>query len=382
MIAHEKAHPTQRREGEPLRVAIVGAGLAGLSCAYELERLGVLPVIFERQGAVGRPGLMVETMPQFLHHNPREDIFDYIRRDLGLPIAPHAAIRRLSLYSSRTTALLSGHLGYATMRGQGDHSLERQLLRHIVARVEFGQQPDLWELRRSFDWVVLATGTHESAEQFTRFTPGITWSLRGAVVEGDFDPTEQRLFLNTRYAGTGHGVITPSSEEQAVAAVWVPGVTGAEAELLWQAFQQSVGHLWRRVLQPIPVERLEIGLPVRQVVGNMVLVGHAGGFCEPLGITGQCPSLASGVFAARQIALGDRSLDRFARQFRAHYNRCWRLRRNLNAWTDDEMDGLVRAVHLTGHLATNAIPNILTPGAWLIDGLRLDDNPSPEPGHP
>jgi thioredoxin reductase len=31
-----------------LNVAIIGAGVAGLSCAFELEKYGITPVIFKK----------------------------------------------------------------------------------------------------------------------------------------------------------------------------------------------------------------------------------------------------------------------------------------------------------------------------------------------
>ena len=36
-----------------MRVAIIGAGLSGLSCALELERHGIKPDIFEKKDYVG-----------------------------------------------------------------------------------------------------------------------------------------------------------------------------------------------------------------------------------------------------------------------------------------------------------------------------------------
>lgn len=38
-----------------MRVAIIGAGISGLSCAYELEKNGIDPVIFEKNGRIGNP---------------------------------------------------------------------------------------------------------------------------------------------------------------------------------------------------------------------------------------------------------------------------------------------------------------------------------------
>lgn len=36
-----------------MKIAIIGAGLGGLACALECERLGVIPDVFERDESVG-----------------------------------------------------------------------------------------------------------------------------------------------------------------------------------------------------------------------------------------------------------------------------------------------------------------------------------------
>lgn len=362
-----------------MRVAIVGAGLAGLACAYELERLGVLPVIFERQRSLGKPDLVIETMAQFLHHNRGQDIFDHIRQDLGLPLNPHNMVHSMVLHSPSHDATLQGHLAYTTVRGHDDRSLERQLARHLAAEIRYGERPDVWELRRQFDWVVVATGNHEWSEALTRWTPHIDWSIRGATVLGSFNPTEQHLFFNSRYAKTGYAMISPIDERAAVVGVGVPGASGDEADRYWETFRQEVGLFWEREVAQVRVDHLQIGQPSSIVVGNVVLTGHAGGFCEPLSFSGQCPSLTSGVCAARQIVLGDRSLDRFARHFRAYYHQALRIRRTVNAWTDKEMDKLVQAVRYAGPLVTVPLPYIRI-GGWLLDALRAPDDPSPEVG--
>ncbi|MDD3146603.1 MAG: FAD-dependent oxidoreductase [Candidatus Riflebacteria bacterium] len=64
------------------KIAIVGAGPAGLSCAYFLARLGYKPKIFE---AAPRPGgMMVQTIPEY--RLPREMLAREIRMIEGLGV--------------------------------------------------------------------------------------------------------------------------------------------------------------------------------------------------------------------------------------------------------------------------------------------------------
>ncbi|MGC9449980.1 MAG: FAD-dependent oxidoreductase [Oceanipulchritudo sp.] len=57
------------------RIAIVGAGPAGLSCAYFLARLGYRPVVFEAESRPG--GMLVQTIPAY--RLPRETVAREIR---------------------------------------------------------------------------------------------------------------------------------------------------------------------------------------------------------------------------------------------------------------------------------------------------------------
>ena len=58
----------ENRKNAAKRIAIVGAGPSGLSCAYFLARLGYRPVVLE---AAPRPGgMMVQTIPAY--RLPRE----------------------------------------------------------------------------------------------------------------------------------------------------------------------------------------------------------------------------------------------------------------------------------------------------------------------
>lgn len=363
-----------------MRVAIVGAGLAGLACAHELERLGFAPEIFEMAPCVGDRSRVAELMTQFMHLNPRQDILAHIREELMLPLEPSYTLTRCVLHSRSHEAEMGGKLGYGTIRGNDDRSLERQLARRVAAPIHFDQTPDVRELRREYDWVVVATGDQRWTTELSQWKRDLSWTARGALVSGSFTPGEVHFYFDTRYAGTGHALLAPLDEHLAIAGIGLPDATPAEALAYWERFRAAESFRWAAEENPFEVCRNSCGEVWPIVVGNVMFIGVAGGFLEPLGMNGQCPSLTSGVMAARQIALRDPCLERFARRWRVYYRRLARLRRNVNAWTDDDMDRLVMGVRYGGWLVTHSPWNLLEPGGMLADVLRLADDPSPGVG--
>ena len=74
----ENAHNAKRK------IAVIGAGPAGLSCAYFLARLGYRPTIFESEPRPG--GMLVQTIPAY--RLPREELAREIRmiENMGVSI--------------------------------------------------------------------------------------------------------------------------------------------------------------------------------------------------------------------------------------------------------------------------------------------------------
>ncbi|KUK83823.1 MAG: FAD dependent oxidoreductase, partial [Pelotomaculum thermopropionicum] len=70
-----------------VKVAIVGAGIAGLSCAIELEKKGVIPVIYEKNSFGGEPFPHVTAVLK-ISHRPIRDSVKYFKDRLGISLTP------------------------------------------------------------------------------------------------------------------------------------------------------------------------------------------------------------------------------------------------------------------------------------------------------
>lgn len=364
-----------------MRIAIVGAGLAGLACAHELERLGHRCEIFEKRDRVGKMFNTVETMLEALTTDPTKDVFETLRQELHLPVNPANHITRLVLHSRSRESLIRGRVGYTTIRGPEERSLEQQLARHCRSPIHFDQNPDVEALMAEYDWVVVATGSPKWPKHFGLWERDIAWYVRGANVIGDFNPGELHFYFDTRYAGTGYAMIAPFDGRMASAGVGVPDTTEEQLEAYWNRFRQEQGRFWEQVEDEYKLECYEMGRVRQRVLDNVIFVGNAGGFIEPLGITGQSSSLASGVYAARKLALGDDQFDRFAARWDHYYADLMRLRLNVNAWSDQEMERFVgMAGRGVGSVLIRSPLNLLDLAGTAMAYLPVAQDPSPEVG--
>ena len=352
-----------------MRIAIVGAGLAGLACAHELERLGFTAELFEKQPRVGKRATVTETMAQFLHLHPRQDIMACLQQDLHLPVQPGNHIHQAVLHGPRHEAQITGHLGYTTVRGVDERSPENQLARHVRSPITYGKAPDVYGLAREYDWVVVATGDPTWAKEFLQWQTDIAWSIRGAVVTGEFNPGRLDFFFRTDYAGTGYGMVSPIDERRATVGIAVPNTSARELDQLWQTFRMAERRRWTAEEELFQFDRLEYGTVRACVLGNVLLVGAGAGFAEGLALSGQCMALASGVCAARQILLQDRSLQRLHRRWKVRYQQFHSLRRVVDGWGDAEMDLFVQSASLGGKMAALAPWNLIAPAGIVADLL-------------
>ncbi|MGI6585474.1 MAG: NAD(P)-binding protein [Lutisporaceae bacterium] len=139
-----------------MRVAIIGAGLSGLSCAIELEKHCIRPVIFEMRAHIGESIDYALIWPRILNM-PIMDPLKYLKKQYGLQLMPVNHMKKIIMYSPKAKATERGSLGYIFRRGYSKDALEYQLLNCLKAPIIFNRYAEIEDIINEFNFVVAAT---------------------------------------------------------------------------------------------------------------------------------------------------------------------------------------------------------------------------------
>lgn len=286
------------------RVAIIGAGVAGLSCAHELEMLGCQPVIYEISRSVGHPFPHVGAVLEILFRSiTKQDILRFSMHSYGIALKPLNRVKRITHISANNRSTVQGDLGYFVVRGKAEISLNNQIS-HLLktTTILFDHAPDWQGLTREFDYVVVATACKDIPFSLGVWQDLVSFSIIGATVLGEFDENTLFMWLNTDYTNKGYGYLAPYNSRRAALVLAVPDINTEEITGYWNKF------LINENLDFTFVERFQTTLSPGQVyphrVKNVLFAGVSGGFLDPLLGMGAIPSMASGVIAARSIVYG------------------------------------------------------------------------------
>lgn len=330
-----------------MKIAIIGAGLSGLSCALELERNGVIADVFEKDYSLGWPFFTVGFWPEILLRD-YGDIIKYLRENFKISIKPLIKCSNIIMKSKNQLVEINGSLGYAIVRGKDAGSLEKQvgeLLRKTSVR--FNCPVSYKELSGSYDWVIVASGNDKITRELGLWEDKFLIRVIGATAIGTFRPDSSTIYFNTEYAGTGYARVAPFNSTQAIIDLYAIGCGECDISKLFSRFLEYEGlnHLdfLYRVI-PIP---FSAGKAAKFKTGNLLLIGRAAGLTERLLGVGATCAILSGIFAARAITQG---LD-----FEAHMKKLADWTENISAYRDivnkfdnDAFDRLLAAVGRPG----------------------------------
>lgn len=328
-----------------MKVAIIGAGQAGLSCAHELERHGINPIIYDRNNFIGEAFPHITAILN-ISHRPIKDAFEYFRKDLNLDLEPLNTINKLVHYSPYKTTIIKGNVGYLLKNTKDPDSLKKQIYSKLKkTEIIFNEIGDYEKLLRKNDYVVVATGQSAYADELGCWQEWFQAFARGAVVLGDFDPNTLIMWIDKDYCKNGYVYLTPFSEKKASIVLVAPNVKEKEIDHYWELFMYAE-NIKYSIIEEFKLEH-KAGYVYPRQINNLIFVGNAAGGIDPFLGFGHVNALTTGVAAARTIAEG-RNYEEQIKPFIERNVHMRQFRKVFNKMGNKSYDDLIWSLGLPG----------------------------------
>lgn len=328
-----------------MKVAVIGAGLAGLYCAHELERLGVKPVLYEKNSYIGESINHVAGVLD-ITHRPTPDLLKFLSKSHHIDIQPLAALEVLEHHGPNVTTTIRGSFGYLFKYSKDADSLKNQIYGKLQAtKLHLNEVGDYLELSEKYDYVVVANGNSGYAEEMGIWQDWVRTYVRGAIILGDFEPNKLTVWINKDYCKNGYAYMTPFDRHRASIVIITTDVNEKEIDRYWELFLYG-----ESIKNPIVEEFTLVhksGYAYPHQVGNVIFIGNAGGGVEPFLGFGHLNAAIMGVSAARTIAMGLS----YEKQIEGIMNRNDNMRRfrmMFNKMTNRQYDILMAGIGLPG----------------------------------
>lgn len=329
-----------------MKVAIIGAGTAGLACAIELERYGIYPVIFERNGFIGEYHPHVSAFLGLITR-PAADPIKYMDKELGIKLKPLNQFRKVIHYSPNNKVTVTGPLGYFMIRGKELNSVKNQLRAQVKSQVVFNSFVQPEELENEFDYIVVADGHWSTPTRYGIWQEVMrTWVI-GGIFEGDFEDDTLQMWLDNELTKGVYIYSAPYSKNKAVIAHVVQNIGHEELHGYWHRFLASRDILKKYNLTETWELPHHAGTVTTNRVGKVYFAGAAGGGVEPFLGFGQFNAVVSGVMIGRSIAQSS-DINLLMRHTRKKSQELSILRPLLNAASNKDFDRLMMLMKAPG----------------------------------
>ena len=329
-----------------MKVAIIGAGTAGLSCAIELERHGIYPVIFERNDFIGEYQPHVSAFLGLITR-PIADPIKYMDQILGIKLKPLNNFRKVMHYSPNNQVTVSGNLGYFMIRGKEENSVKNQLYRQIKSQVNFKSFVQPEDLDKEFDYIVVADGHWSTPTRYGIWQEVMRTWLKGGIFAGDFENDTLKMWLDNELTNGVYIYLAPYSKNKAVIAHVVQNIEHEEINGYWQRFLESHDILKKYDM----LESWELphhaGFVSTHKLGKIYFVGAAGGGAEPFLGFGQFNAIVSGVMTARSIAQGT-DINMLLKDITKKGHQLYAFRPLMNSASNQDFDRLLALMKTPG----------------------------------
>jgi len=320
-----------------MKICIIGAGVAGLSCALTLEKYGIIPDVIEQYERIGGRTPFINCYLQ-LYGRPIHDRPRYLASHYGITFQPVSPMNKLIMLSPNNIAVAKGRLGYIYSRGPSVDSIENQIYAQLQkTKIKFDTLADFKELSEGYDRVVVATGSPYIAKELGLWTDLFRSWTRGAVMQGEFDPTAWITWWNKSYANDGYAYLGPFDGKTASLVFIASGIREDEVESRWRMFL-DVEKLNYKELDSFLLEHIA-GHCYPKETGNLMFIGNSAGLMDSMLGFGDYNAIVSGVLAAEAIYEGS-SYQKKVAILKKKLKQAYLYRLAFNRFTNDTYDKL------------------------------------------
>ncbi|MFQ3544985.1 NAD(P)/FAD-dependent oxidoreductase [Halobacillus rhizosphaerae] len=333
-----------------MKIAIMGAGLAGLSCALMLEKHGYKADLFERRGMVGDRMIFGEAIFS-LFHTPIPDYVRFLSEKYNFDVKPTSNINKLYIHSPNETASLEGNLGFINMRGKHPESYDKQLAEQLSAPIHYHQDCSYEQLSKEYTHIVLATGDALDTKKIQTYEEAYTACFKGATINGNFKRNEVHAWFNNDFAPKGMAYILPHSETEASLILVYPEYPEnkeKDKEELWKTLLKTVDSTLDQkfiISSEFSMENFMIGKSGYPRIGNTFFTGNCFGCISPFLGFGEFAAILTGIYAAEDLC-GMSSYEKRTKKLYQKYHDSLTLRRSIEKLSNDQLDKVVKTVKM------------------------------------
>lgn len=327
-----------------MKVAIIGGGLAGIVCATQLERYGIIPDIFEKNKKIAEPyrhmGLALQIVLR-----PIKDPLQYLNQNYNIYLKPSGLVKKAMHISPSASASITGSLGYFLIRGADPDSIDNQLGKNLKAKIYLKTEVDYKDLKKDYDYVVIASGNPTEAKELGIWQDIIKMSVKGAVIAGNFDSDTFIVWIDKDYCNSGYAYLAPFNNREASLNLAVSEIKIEEIDEYWEKFIKSES-LNYKITESFKRVHYS-GFVHPHKVDNLYFIGNAGGCLDPLLGFGIFPSVITASEAAKSIAYGV-DYEVGIKKVLSLNTKLLEFRRAFNMLDNKKYDLLIRSLNLPG----------------------------------